>query len=293
MIRRIICVCMLLLSAPLFAAEVIKTKGKSVLIELKGDPAAPGDQFYSIRPDGKRAAILKITKVKGDKAIGVITRGKAAAGHTLEIKPAAVTQEARQGTAGTRGRSSTSPINPTGRAYWGAIAGFAMDSMDVNVNNFNDNSFLQRTSLSGNGFSLKGLFDYELFPQVWFRGTSGVEGFSVSGSNICGPGNVQACNADLYYLSFDFLGRYLFSMSQYRPWIGGGIGLLFPVSKKASALDSASISTTNVLVAAGGLDWFISPTMYVPISLEYGLLPKSDEVEASWITIRAGLAIPF
>jgi hypothetical protein len=277
-----------------FAAEVIKVKGKSALIDLKGDPAAPGDLFYAVKPDGKRAAIIKISKVKGEKAIGKVLKGKAASGYTLELKPSEVAQKSRPK------RSSDDPSSeptsePVGgkRSYWGGYFGFAQDSMDVNVNDFVSGTFREKASLSGNGFSAKGLFDYELFPQVWFRGTTGLEGFSVSGKTACGVNNAEACNADIYYLSFDFLGRYVFSEGSARPWIGAGVGLLFPVSKKATALDSSSISTTNVMILAGGLDWFMSPKMYIPISLEYGLLPKSDEVEATWIALRAGFAVPF
>ncbi len=274
-----------------FAAEILKVKGKSALIDLKGDPAAPGDVFYAVKPDGKRAAILTISKVKGEKAIGKITKGKAAAGYTLELKPSQVTQRARPA---RDEYDSSAESAPTGqRAYWGALVGFAQDSMTVNVNDFSTGLFREKTSLSGNAFSAKGLFDYELFPQVWFRGTAGLEGFSASGSAICGVNNAETCNADIYYLSFDFLGRYVFSRGNIRPWLGGGIGLLFPASKKATALDSSSISTTNVMIFGGGVDWFTSPRMYVPISLEYGLLPKSDEVEATWIALRAGIAVPF
>ena len=36
-------------------------------------------------------------------------------------------------------------------------------------------------------------------------------------------------------------------------------------------------------------NWSISSTMYIPISLEYGLFLKSSSVETSWITLRAGV----
>ena len=288
MIRVILCAWVLLLFSPaLFAAEVIKIKGKSALIDLKGDPASPGDVFYAIRPDGKRSAILKIAKVKGEKAIARVLKGKAATGMTLELKASSVTKNSGDGS------DSADAAGGRKRSYWGGLFGFAQDSMDVNINNGTTGLFQEKGSLSGSAFSAKGLFDYELFPRVWFRGTTGLEGFSVSGPAKCGAANNEVCTADLYYLSFDFIGRYVFSEGKIRPWAGGGIGLLFPISKKATALESSSISTTNVIVIAGGLDWFISPTMYIPVSIEYGLLPKSDEVEATWIALRAGLAVPF
>lgn len=295
MIRIIIYIWVLMTFSPLgFAAEVIKVKGKSALIDLKGDPAAPGDLFYAVKADGKRAAIIKISKVKGEKAIGKVLKGKAATGYTLELKPSDVALKSKNRSSQDGSGSDEASSSPSSsRAYWGGYFGFAQDSMTVNVNDFTSGLFLRKEELTGNGFSAKGLFDYELFPQVWFRGTSGLEGFSVSGAAVCGTNNAETCNADLYYLSVDFLARYLFSMGTARPWVGGGIGLLFPMSKKATALQASSISTTNVMVVAGGLDWFVSPRMYIPISLEYGLLPKSDEVEATWLALRAGFAVPF
>ncbi len=267
-----------------FAAEVTKVKGGSALIDLKGDSASAGDQFFALSSDGKKRGILQITKVKGDKAIAKITKGKAEAGMTLQ---------ARSGGGGnaSKGRSKHT-AQPTGRSYWGGVLGLAMDSMKVRVTN-PITKVAADAALSGTSFSAKGLFDYELFPQIWFRGLGGLESFSARGSSICGTSGTDACNASIYYIAADFLGRYVFSEGNYRPWLGGGMSLMFPASKSASALDSGSISNTSVILISGGLDWFLSPTMYIPISIEYGLLPKSNEVEASWIEVRAGLAVPF
>jgi hypothetical protein len=41
------------------------------------------------------------------------------------------------------------------------------------------------------------------------------------------------------------------------------------------------------------VDWFMTPNLYIPVSVEYGFLPKSDEVEANLISLRIGLAVPF
>ncbi len=294
MMRNLVFVVLLFLLTPsLYAAEVAKVKGKGVLIELKGDPAVAGDVFYLISPDGKRRGLVKISKVKGDKAIGKLTKGKGAPGYTLEFKQ----QKVAKGSSG--GGNMAQPSMDDGsvtstRAYWGALFGFSMDSMSVHVTGAPPtNTDLGVVAMSGTGFSGKGLFDYELFSQLWFRGTAGIEMFNASGDAKCGASNNDTCNAKLTYLTFDFIGRYVFGKGSFRPWLGGGLGLLFPASKDATALDPASISTTNVIVFAGGFDWFTSPTFYVPVSIEYGLLPKSDEVEAKWIAIRAGFAVPF
>lgn len=272
----------------LHAAEILKVKGANVLIDLKGDTPNPGDTFFAVKADGKRTAIIQISKVKGEKATGKITKGKASEGQSLEAKGAGKVAK-----SGSHRSHDVVSAAPSGRSYWGAIAGYGMDSMTVNINDSVTNAFKQKGDLSGTGYSIKGLFDYELFSQVWFRGTSGLEMFNVTGSALCGSGNAQTCNAKINYLTFDFLGRYVFSTGNIRPWAGAGLGLLFPMSKSATALQASSIATTNVMVIAGGADWFINPNMYIPVSIEYGILPKSDEVEAKWIALRVGVAVPF
>jgi outer membrane protein W len=68
---------------------------------------------------------------------------------------------------------------------------------------------------------------------------------------------------------------------------------MFPASKSASALDTNSISTTTVFLVQAGFDYFLNKNMFIPFSVEYGMLPKSNEVDASWMELRVGLGIPF
>ncbi|MGE0528798.1 MAG: outer membrane protein [Bdellovibrionales bacterium] len=289
MLRNLVCLLVLLIFAPTaMAAVVAKVKGKNALIELKGDTASPGDLFYAINAEGKRRAILRIAKVKGGKAIAKVLKGKADAGMTLELRPASVTAGKKRSSPSERGSAGGNR-----RSYWGGMAGFAMDSMKVDVNDSTTNLFRETVSMSGTGFSGQGLFDYELFPQIWFRGLGGIEMFNASGSSVCGTGNRETCDAKMTYLSLDLIGRYVFSIGNFRPWAGGGVALLFPLTKSASALQTSSISTTSAYQVMGGLDWHISPKFFIPISIEYSMLPKSDEVEASWISLRAGVAMPL
>lgn len=272
-----------------FAAEITKIKGKSVLIELGGDAAAPGDQFWAMSEDGKRKALITIGKVKGDKAIGKITKGKPAVGMSLDLKVDKI----------AKGKKVKEPVeeempvsSEARRVNFGALFGYAQNSMSVNVNIL-ASSTTKTADMSGSGFSGKALLDYRLLPQVWFRGTAGVEMFNASGGSICGAGNVEACDTKITYLTFDFMGRYLFSEGKFRPWLGAGVSLLFPVSKSTSALAESSIGPTSMYAVAGGGDIVIAPNMYVPIQVEYGMLPNSDEVEASSVGIRLGVAYGF
>jgi outer membrane protein W len=175
-----------------------------------------------------------------------------------------------------------------------------MDSMSVKVlwqktvaGEHAEGDEKETSSLSGSGFSAKGLFDYDLGNNISIRGLGGIETFNVSGGSSCGPGNDSACTSKIIYLTGDGMARYLFSHKELRPWGGLGLSLLFPLSASGTALDPASVGSTWMLIAGGGVDWFINPKMYVPISIEYGMFPPTDQVKAHWIAVRAGFAVPY
>ena len=278
-----------LISPGAHSADVTKVKGSGALIDLKGEGAAPGDTYFTIGSDGKRKGILQINKVKGDKAIGKILKGKVDVGQTLE-KRASGGGAVAGGSKSHSGGSSASTSN----AFWGGMAGISMDKMSVGVNSATVSGAKAGTAaMSGIGYSAMGFYDYQAWNLIWFRGLGGLEGFNAAGGNICGTSNTSACNASIYYISLDFVGRFVFSQGNLRPWIGAGVALMFPASKSSTALDSGSISNTSVIQGMGGVDWFISKDMFIPVSVEYGMLPKSSEVEASWMAVRFGLGVPF
>lgn len=292
MIRHLGMLLVLALLAPFAnAAQVVKVKDTSVLVNLQGTPAAVGDNFFVVE-NGKKKALIKIAKIKGDKAIAKLLKGTAGPGMTLAPGPSGGGPTANSGGPSKHGGGGKKTSDS--RQAYGFMLGYAMDTMSVNVNSATaSNVSLGTVALSGSGFSGKGLFDYEIFPQVWFRGLAGLEMFNAAGESKCGTGNKEACDAKIMYLSADFVGRYVFSEGTFRPWLGLGIGLLFPASKSSTALNSSSIGTTNVITPQLGFDMYTSPTMYIPVSVEYGMLPKSDEVDAHWIALRAGVAFPF
>jgi hypothetical protein len=267
--------------------------------------AAPGDMFFTLGTDGKKKGLIKVEKIKGDKAIGKLGKGKAEVGMALQRKSGSATASGSgsTGSGSTGSGSSASGTTPgSARSYFGVMAGYTRDSMKTKVNDKDSSSptVIGEAAMTGSGFSLKGLFDYELFKQVWFRGTVGIEQFNVAGSfqrtatSTNNIPNCDSCTTSIMYLAFDFVGRYVFSEGKFRPWLGFGISMLMPVTKSTTALAAESIGTTNVMIPQAGFDFHISPRSYIPVSLEYGLLPKSDTVpEANWIGIRSGFAMTF
>ncbi len=276
------------------AADIIKIKGASALIDLKGEPAVPGDLFYAVAVDGKKRAIVQISKVKGDKAIGHINKGKAEAGMTLEPKAPGALSPVASG-----GKNHAEKGAGKGNMYWGGMLGYAMDSAKVKVlwqqagTGHVAGDTKEVASLSGSGITATGLFDYGFTPNLWVRALFGLENFNVKGPASCGEGNDTTCDSKIMYLNGSGVARWVFLTGPIRPWAGAGLGIMFPVTKSSTAFDASSIASTQVILFEGGLDYFINPKMYLPISLEYGLLPKSAQVEANWIELRFGIAVPF
>lgn len=282
----------LFFSVSAFSAQVAKIKGRSLLIDTQGDPVQPGEIYYVIDLDGSRKAIIKIMKVRGNKALAKLGKGAPQIGMSLEKRQSRSARAASPPPVDSGAAADYNYDSGLSGAYWGGMLGVGFDSLTADI--ITDAGVKQGTaSTSGTSFSAKGLYDHRLFDKVWFRGLFGLEGLKTEGGSACGNASNQSCTVDIMYLSADAIGRYVFSENQVRPWVGGGLSLLFPLSKSSSLLQSSSITNTYVLLFTTGVDWQISPTMVLPISLEYGMLPKSETVEASWIQIRAGLAFPF
>lgn len=266
-------------------AQIEKVKGKSLLINLEGDTASSGDLFYTVDPSGKKRGILRISKVARGKAIAVLGKGKAEPGWMLEAKPRSASAARSQPRAQQMASDGKAP-----RSFWGVTGGVVMDSVSVDlVDDTTGQATGESVDLKGTTFALKGLFDYQVFDLIWFRGLSGIENLDASGSRS----NGESRDAQIMYLTFDFWGRAVFGSSSFRPWAGAGFSLMFPMSKKSSALREASITNTSTMAGGFGVDWFLSPTSYVPISLEYGLFPESQLVKADYIALRVGWATKF
>ncbi len=281
-----------------FAARVAKVRGKSLLIELEGEPAKVGD-IYLLKDDlGKTRGIIKIAKVSGAKAIARLGRGRAQEGMTLTLRPpkgqAASRAKKGQPVSETEKAQETTQTEETtkaetSRSYWGVQLGYLLNSMDVDLRT----PVARTVSMEGNSFSARGFFDYLVFDRVWFRGIAGVEQFIADGASVCGAAANTGCDVEINYLSIDAWGRYVFTEQTFRPWAGLGFGLLFPATKKSSAIAESSITNTSAIRIGAGFDWFLSPRFMMPFNVEYVLLPESSTVKADYIAIRLGFGLPF
>lgn len=270
------------------SATVTTVKGQTVLIDLEGETVAQDDEFFLINPETqKKAAIIRIKKFKGEKALAEIVKGRADTGFTLQAKAAS----AAGGEGGASSAKAGGPLRSLKDSY-GFLGGFIMNSMNADVS-YNNGSTTTRssTSMSGSGFAVGGYYDYTFTPSIVLRGYSGLEQFTAAGSaSTAACAGTTNCTANITYLSFYGLGKWYVSQGTYRTWLGGGFGYLLALAKSSTALNESQISTNSVMTAAFGMDYQSSRKNYIPISLEYNLFPSSNTVKASQILIKAGWA---
>jgi opacity protein-like surface antigen len=273
----------LFFSSSLMAIEVSKVKGNKVLIQLEDQQVNVGDEFFALNADGKKKGLITIKQIRDERAIGILNKGQAEPGWTL-TKRIAKKKTARQSSAAVDNESG-----PHEKAYYGLQIGYSLVSMSV------DETSSTTISMNGGSLSVRGIFDYGIFDRIWFRGGLGYQGFDASSSSLCtqSDGSQATCNIDVNYLDFDFLARYLFSMGYFRPWLGVGFGLLFPLSKSTTAILPSTVTNTSIIEAGAGLDWFVTNTVFIPVQVEYGFIQRSSQVTNNLITMRAGVGLSF
>jgi len=270
------------------AASVAKVKGRKVLIKVEGSNIKVGKVFYIISENGKKRGLVKIRAVKGNKAIGMISKkSKAQKGWTLRKRVRKVSKRRKR----KRKDDEYDPRSAVKSIAVGVLGGFNSASIE--------------SPLTGTGFSFKGFVDYKLFQSVWFRGMVGTESLVLAeegGPALCGTmvdpavptsGFDKPCIVEINYATVDLHARYVFGIKAFRPWVGGGINLLFPISSVSTALKEESIETANTFVGAGGVDYHFSPKWLFSAAVEYNFFPASDTVTASFIAGRAGIGYKF
>ncbi len=281
----------LFLSTVAWSAMVSATRGQQVLIVLEGLSVSIGDQFYLINPASqKKVGLVTIQQVKGPKAVAILSKGRAQMGFTLQTHPS--------NAANTKSTNSDSTSAPVAlRPQYGVLVGFMQNMMTSNISYTNEVGSLLTSSVSmtGNGYSLGGFYDYILNPGLFFEGLIAYEQFDVSGSSstpICSSST--SCNAQINYLSLYGLLKWYLDPSPKRPWwIGGGLASMFALSKSATALNASDIQVSRALIFGGGMDFAISKNSYVPVILQYNLFPSSPTVSASSLILKTGFSFSF
>ncbi len=287
--------------SPVFAATVTSVKEKQLLIDLDGDDVALDEEFFVLNPaTNKKTAIIRIKKIKKNKALAIINTGSAQPGFTLMAKVSSIENkgselhnETSEKTSNKNSSSNSNYLHNLKPSY--GIAGkYLYNSMAAFVENKSVTPKLTDTvQLTGSSFGVGGFYEYVATPEIALQTSSYLEQFKYSGTSKipgCSSGTSTDCSVDITYLSFYGLGQYYFTKNKFRYWLGLGGGFLMAISKSATAIKESSISSNQVGILALGADIQLSRKNYIPLSLEYVFFPGSSTVTANSLTLKAGWA---
>lgn len=285
--RAIICLIFLLLTAPFaHGASVLQVKGTKAMIDIDGlDVVEPGTQLVAIDAQGKRRGLLRVTQVKGRRAVADIVKGRAEKGFELEGR-------ASSSSMGRMSREEASPsFSASGKAA-GVMLGLIQTSMSASFKA--GTGTLTRdvtTTMGGSSFGLTGYYDHPINPRFQIRGVAGYEQLAASGSiDTADCSGTTTCDFNVSYLSLYGLGKFNLTTGPSKFWLSGGMGFLIAMSKASSVLNTNQISTNQIFSLGLGYDVSLGRGKMMPIALEYGLFPPSDTVKATMLTVRLGYA---
>lgn len=275
-----------------FSASISKVNGKKALILLEGLAVSPGTELFALNAEQKRRAVIRITQVRGDKAIGNVINGAAQPGMVLIMKgstPAPSVVPSYSDTGNRRDRDFLNRRQFT--KGWGILGGMAMSSMAFTAKNSQGSADL---ALAGNSFNFKGIYDHTMSPSFTVRGATGLETLSVTGSSngsaFCSGS--ASCSLGINYLTFEGSAQFNLTNSGSRFWIGGGFAFLLAMSKNTNISTLEVAGTNQVMFFSTGADIGIGRKNYIPITVEYGLYPFAG-VKLSGIYARAGYGWKF
>jgi hypothetical protein len=244
------------------ASQIDKVNGKKVFIMMSEETFKVGDKVYALGEDGKRKALLTITKVRGEKAQADVIKGK--------VKPGMSVTSGGGGGDKSSSKSKVSSERSSGRKM-GVIGGISQNSMTISTGGSSAN-------YNGSSFALSGMLDIPISQVFTIRGKAGLNQFSVAQGSI---------GASFSYIGFEGGINWNINKSF---WLGGGGAFLLTVSKSSNIPSLASSAATNSFFFLGaGSNISIGRNNYIPLSIDYALYPGGG-VTANSLILRAGYA---
>jgi len=230
--------------------------------------------------------------VKGEKALGKITKGRAVVDAGVEpTKKVASDSSSSDENSGSQGDivpKSKKHKNASGggnnsNTYIGAVAGYAMDNQTV------PDIASVAVPMTGSGYSLKAFVDMPLSGGIGLIGRVGIEQFNLSGNSTA----MGAVTTSIMYATADALVRYNFTDGPFVPYAATGLGVHFPISKSSGILNVSQISSTTVFFFDLGADYSISDSTYLTAHAEYGYFPPSNNITTNFIEFRGGIGFRY
>lgn len=305
---KILLLIFLFFSLHLKAAQITNVKDSRVLIVFEGEASEPGTQFFVINQEGKKIGLVEVRKVKGEKAIAEIVKGRAEIGGELiprssapvkKSEPEAEPKDEENPDEEKPKEDKESSLRKSKLAF-GALAGYASNSMSLTVQSATNSAVKTDATFSGTNFNFKGFLDYEMSKDLNFRSTFGYEPYVVkgtattsSGTYLCNNGASANCQINITYFALDGMGQYNLVKGSKRIWLGLGYSLLVTMSKSIDVPNFSQTGGTNQMLLLGvGADFNLNKTSFIPISVEYGMIP-GDNVKASAYYLRTGYGRRF
>lgn len=288
--RFLLALLLLSFSVSAFAARIIQTKGKRILIQLDGEFAFVNQQINLLDRKNKKVALATVTQVRGGRAIATLVSGQIEGDETLEFI---------EDTTGLA-QPVTSPgqrvyrVNANKFSVMLMLANNSMSTKQTDGSNPAPNT--ETVAMKGTSFGLTAAYDYPFSTQFVARLTGGYEPYSAKGTAqflSCDALTSTNCTADINYLSGGGYLRFDFARSSVTPWAALGATIKYPLTKSTTALLANDIKATTTFGLAAGADWFTSGANFVPFSVEYQLFQSSDTVTANILMLRAGYGWAF
>ena len=250
---------------------ILKVKGRKALIDLEGASAELGDRFNALNLYGKPLGLLEIKKVKRGKAIAVLRKGKMKVNWILEpaddtpaeAPPAAADYNPPPSFAAPARHTQPAKKYKPPRSSFNTV-GFSLGPY------LNWVRISSSTKISGWSWQAGGTLDFFFTNYLSARINLGYQTLQAAGTDC---GNITRCNLSLHYPGAGILLRGVFLKNYlFRPWIGGGGALFWPIVDKDRdlSLDKKSFDGFHgALIGALGVDIHLKK-IYLPIQLEVG-----------------------
>ncbi len=280
------------------SAVILKLKGKKALIDLEGAEAEVEDKFDAINLYGKVLGILRIQKVKGGRAIGILLKGRMGLNWILEPSGSSETQQESSVTEEYISENASTTRSVTTNPYYNGI-GF------LGGPHFNLLRLSESKSISGWGGKISGFLDFFFTNYLAVRLDLGYQILIANGTS-CGQG-ITNCHLRIHYPSLDLSLRWVLLQNKtLNLWIGGGGAMMWPIADKKYdlGLDEKSFKSFHgSLKLSYGTDIRLRQ-IYIPIQMEfaivnpilvslYSLKQGSKEFKPIYITLKAGVGFPF
>lgn len=242
-----------------FALQTIVVKGNRVLFSLSNSEVGQ-IVVNSLVVAEDRVTQVKIIQVRGVRAVGQVVAGTAVVNQNFRI---------------------LSGENKKLVAHSGFMAGISSNSMSIAL------TATTTFKMAGMGFNIVGFYDYPFLSDFTFRGIAGYETFKADGPlSTCPNGK---CTVSLNYLTAHGYGQYDITKfkSGTRVWLGLGGGLLFLSSGSSEIIDTKSMSSNQIAILAGGMDFAMENGKAIPFQIDYFVYPDGD-IKTQQINIRFG-----